>query len=326
MRRYSVRGFTLVELLVVIAIIGILVALLLPAVQAAREAARRMDCTNRLKQWALAMHNHHDTYKMFPKGGTQSPKGGYGHSFWVLLLPYIEQQSLYDQFDQKGDYSSHTGLIYSGTNQYNGTLLAGKHLEALFCPSSPLNRQVLVGSISGQSQGVLSTTYVGILGAVDHRTRLDRGGESNAHAGKGIISRGGVLLSHENKRMADITDGSSNTLVVGEQSDFCRNNAGARLDCRSDFGHCFSMGPGGAGENRHWNLTSVRYAINHKTWESPGVGDQYYGQNRPLQSAHPGGILGLLGDGSVRFISSTLPLQTLYNLANRDDGNVVSNF
>ncbi len=87
-------GFTLVELLVVIAIIGILVALLLPAVQAAREAGRRTQCTNNLKQMGLALHNHHDSLRRFPPGGDRSPVGGYGPSWMVHILPYIEQNSL----------------------------------------------------------------------------------------------------------------------------------------------------------------------------------------------------------------------------------------
>ena len=107
-RTRNERGFTLVELLVVIAIIGILIALLLPAVQAAREAARRSSCTNNLKQLALAMHNHESTYKEYPAGregcdGACNPKNGPGTSGFVYILPYIEQQNLYDQFMAEAD-------------------------------------------------------------------------------------------------------------------------------------------------------------------------------------------------------------------------------
>jgi prepilin-type N-terminal cleavage/methylation domain-containing protein/prepilin-type processing-associated H-X9-DG protein len=321
------RAFTLVELLVVIAIIGILVALLLPAVQAAREAGRRTQCLNNLKQIGIALHNYHDVRKLLPPGGEQSPAGGYGHSWYILVLPYYEQGSLYNQFDIKGTINGpHTGLVYAGTNQYNGTLMAGKAISILYCPSSPLKQFALEGSIAGTSAGVASPTYTGITGAIDSQTIVNRDSETYAHFGIGIISKDGVLVSHEPQKLARITDGTSNTIMVGEQSDFCRDAANQKLDCRSDFGHSFSMGPGGPGENRHWNVTTVRYRVNDKTWENKGVGETYYGQNRPLQSIHPGGMNGAFADGSVRFVPATIQLQTLFNLANRNDGKVVEDF
>ncbi|MFO0864181.1 MAG: DUF1559 domain-containing protein [Gemmataceae bacterium] len=317
------RGFTLIELLVVIAIIAVLIALLVPAVQKVREAAARAQCQNNLKQLGLALHSYHDTYKKFASGGTPSPAGGYGHSWIMLILPYVEQGAIYNQFDFKGVSSAHTGLIYSGTNQANGTLLAGKGISILTCPSSPLPQFVLVGSIAGSSSGVQSPSYTGVSGAVDHSSVVDRDGESNQHAPKGKLSTGGMLPSRLNQRIADCTDGTSNTIMVGEQSDWCRDAAGATFNCRSDYGHSMAMGPG---DTRTWNNTHVRYRVNDKNWSNVGVGSDFYGHNRPIQSAHTGGANVLLTDGTVRFVIDSLPLQTLYNLCNRNDNNPIGDF
>src|SRR6187551_794481 len=125
------RAFTLVELLVVIAIIGVLVALLLPAVQSAREASRRIKCSNNLKQIGLAMHNYHDTHLAFPAGARVLNN----LSWNVFILPHLEQQALYSQCDQG------TGAFNGGTNQEgpNKNILAVTRLNAYLCPSSVVN-------------------------------------------------------------------------------------------------------------------------------------------------------------------------------------------
>ncbi len=133
----------------------------------------------------------------------------------------------------------------------------------------------------------------------------------------------GRSIPYVQLRVSDIKDGMSNTLFIAEQSDYCIDSSGLQYDCRSDYGHTFPMGVN-RDDNRYFNGTSVRYAINDLHWANVGVGSASYGCNRPIQSAHPGGAMCLAGDGSVHFLSELLDLKTLYNLCNRADGNAIS--
>jgi prepilin-type N-terminal cleavage/methylation domain-containing protein len=335
----SPHGFTLVELLVVIAIIGILVALLLPAVQAAREAGRRMQCGNNLKQLGEALHNYHDTNLAFPSGCRShqiAPGWVWGHAWPVAILPYSEQRPLYDQLDLTGSTcpSKQTGLIYQSStvtyNIYNGKLVAGVGIPFLFCPSSTLDPFVLKGTIVPGALGAAGPTYTATTGAVDHYTAVNKDGQTNQHRARGIQSRGGVLLPNQFLRIGDIADGTSNTVMLGEQSGWCFDASGTKVDCRSDYGHSFMMGTTPESyinsEDRWFNTTTVRYGINHRAWNSTGVGDQYYGCNRPIQSAHPGGAQVLLSDGAVRFLGDSLALQTWFDLVNRNDAHPLPAF
>jgi prepilin-type processing-associated H-X9-DG protein len=314
-----------VELLVVIAIIGVLVALLLPAVQAAREAARRTQCSNNVKQLSLAVQNYEASNRRYPAGGMAAPKTGWtwGHTWAVCLLPFLEETAIYEKFDFKGRYSdSHqVGLVYVGYgfNEYNGTLLAGKEIPALTCPSSILDPWALVGALKNTPLGLVSPMYTAIAGAIDHKSTVNHDAETYPHAAIGRQSKGGVLIPLRFLKVANVTDGTSKTIVLGEQSDFCFDSSGGKYNCRSDFGHGFCMGVN-RDDDRYFNGTTVRYRINDKTWNQIGVGDQYYGANRPIQSAHPGGAHVAMCDGSVRFLSEATELTVLFNLSNRDDG------
>ena len=327
------RGFTLVELLVVIAIIGILIALLLPAVQAAREAARRIQCSNNLKQIGLAIHNYYSSNNAFPAACRAQSSTGWGFGWATYILPYGEQTALYDELDKTGEHggSGHqTGLVYGGKcsitgmtfhdyNEYNGRILAGVDIPYLYCPSSPLEQFVMKEKEIPGPAGVASSTYVAITGAIDHKTA------GNSTGGwQGIRSEGGVLLPHKHTAIRDITDGTTNTLMIAEQSGFCIDEDGKNQDCRSDYGHGFIMGalPATSLDDRWYNTATARYRINFNTYNATGVGF-HYSFNRPILSAHPGGAQVLMADGSVHFLNEELELQTLYNICNRDDGYTV---
>lgn len=316
-------GFTLVELLVVIAIISVLVALLLPAVQAAREAARRSKCGNNVKQIGLAMQNYLSSHQTFPIGGQWTLSGGYGHSWWVRILPYIEEESTYGAFDQR---SSVTGWLGTNGNDNNRDLLRGARFAFMKCPSSTLEDFVLQNDPPSAPAFVMSPNYTGIMGALDHPTTRDKGPTPGAY---GKISFGGVLLMNDalsNQPYqtlaigpSAIKDGLSHTMVIGEQSRWCVDSMGVKRDCRSDCGHGFPMGPGNDGWERAFNLTCVVHPIGETYYEALGVAGNC-GPNRPLQSAHGDGAQVLMADGSVHYLTGSLDIQVLYNLANRDDG------
>ena len=312
--RLPPSAFTLVELLVVITIIGILIALLLPAVQAAREAARRMQCSNNLKQVGLGLLNYENSVGALPIGSslTGNPGHAYGHSWWMRILPYLEQKALYDRFDTEAVY---TGWVGDSGNSYNRDVLRDVTIPFMICPSSSLDRFGL-NAPEHFDANVLEPDYTGISGAKDHVTTRpkDDGGVS------GHLSDGGVLLRATSVKIRDITDGTSNTMMVGEQSDWCREASGDKMDCRSDGWHGFAMGADYETE-RSFNITCVWHPVNQKSYSGWGIaGNQ--GPNRPIQSAHPGGAQVLFADGSVHFLQESLAIQILYNLANRDDGNV----
>jgi prepilin-type N-terminal cleavage/methylation domain-containing protein/prepilin-type processing-associated H-X9-DG protein len=314
----SIRGFTLVELLVVITIIGILIALLLPAVQTAREAARRAQCSNNLKQIGLALHSYHSPSNTFPAGGLSTPS--YGFSWWVRILPYIDQQAAYDQLDWKGAaYGGTLGWVGNSTtdgNLINRNLAQKLFFPIAFCPSTPLKK------IEYDPVGVFSPTYAGVSGATDHSTASDK--PTSGGVG-GRLSRGGVLISGEFISLDQITDGASNTMAVAETSDFCISSAYGETNCRSDCSHGFLMGPGNDGWQRIFNMTVVLHRLNDKTYENLGVGGNC-GPNSPIQAAHSGGANVGMADGSVQFLNESIEIQTLYNLANRDDGNIAQSF
>jgi len=340
------RGFTLIELLVVIAIIAILIALLLPAVQQAREAARRTQCKNNLKQLGLAFHNYHDTFTLFPMGvQSAGPSAAhYGPSFFAGILPYLEQANVYSRLTFNGSHPGWTGAGGGTAGNANGAQITGVSIEAFVCPSSPLDK-FIQDSNGGARQTCPS--YVGISGAVDEdktsavTPATDTDGFQNdrqlyggnccaTNSQNGYFSASGILVWNESIGLNKVTDGTSNTIMVGETSDWSIDAAGNRIDIRGGAPHGWLMGTDGSGVTSAWggpvarkfNLTSVRYAPGTKNYNLAGVHNNH-GPNNPLISAHTGGIQCVFADGHVSFISNNINLATLKAACSRDDGKIL---
>jgi len=322
------NAFTLIELLVVIAIIAVLIALLLPAVQQAREAARRTQCRNNLKQIGLALHNYHDIANQFPPA-QNGP--GHGPTMWVHILPQVEQANVYNRlsFNSSNYWFGNT----SATTIANGTALHNFVPAYMQCPSSPLPTTVNVtnnGMTTINPFAIAESSYVVIGGADNHPT-------TDTTAEHGPVGSGGVLMYQGSGSFRDMTDGSSNTIMIGEQSGWIMDGATQR-DTRSSHSLGAWLGnsttspvrprgpdsmPGGQSD-RCYNYTTVMYPINPKSYVSGNMGGAKC--NSPIQSIHSGGAHVLFGDGRVQFLSESLNLATLKNLANKDDGNVVGEY
>lgn len=329
------RGFTLVELLVVIAIIGVLIALLLPAVQQAREAARRIQCTNHLKQVGLAMHNYHDTYisKLPFNGGTtqmQSP----APSFWVRLLPFMEQSAAFDQLNFNNIATGAYLTNNIGTSSAPGTL-AILNVDGLLCPSSPLPET------ADAYPKYQYTSYVGIAGTWGQVNQAD--GSIAAINSSNFQNYNGVVINIGNGASAiglgSITDGTSNTMMVSEVSNYYydeyNNNTRQAATLRPTVGTAVANGGAWAtptsvaktADIGFQNIVGIRYPINKFNSNTlTDDGKAMGGVNMPLTSPHPGGVLCSLADGSVRFLAETINQATLVNLASRQDGQVLGEF
>jgi prepilin-type N-terminal cleavage/methylation domain-containing protein len=254
------QGFTLVELLVVIAIIGVLVALLLPAVQAAREAARRMQCSNHLKQIGLALQNYHDVFQSLPFGararcvsttgsntcpkvGNSTPQQFFGPSWFVGVLPFAEQKPLSDLIEAAG---AGLGANYADLNKATTRVAFNAHnqkIQWMLCPSSPLPQTEILQNVKNGITSVVPS-YVGISGAtsqlqnrlsteqpfLETRIKSKTGQPTKATAtgpstpSGSVQSWGGMLTPNESYGMAACIDGTSNTMLVSEKGDYFYSN------------------------------------------------------------------------------------------------------
>ncbi len=291
-------GFTLVELLVVIAIIGVLVALLLPAVQAAREAARRMKCQNHLKQIGLGLHNYHDSLTTLPPGGAgtaSTAASNDGMGFHVYILPYIEQNALLPLFDTSRPY-----------NAAPNRALGSRRVPIYTCPSAinlytENNGENPMGGAKGWT-----THYHGNMGPNDLvSNRYEVLGSTN-----GGQAKQGVLGRETKTRIAEITDGTSNTFLVGETSWTRPTNqpVGYRVWHR------------GCNTNNALACGSCRNVANGlgTVWAGGGATAGY--NNFSFGSIHPSATNFLFCDSSVRSISNNAALGVLMSTASRDGG------
>lgn len=335
------RGFTLIELLVVIAIIAILVALLLPAVQQAREAARRSQCKNNLKQIGLALHNYHDTYSAFPIG-SQAPNNK--PNWRSSVLAHIDMANVFNRLDFNAR-ASH-GFMAGNANTSMGSgydvenaVLNDLYVSVYKCPSSTASKFYTGGdppSNNGRqspnaSLGIetgMTMDYVAIAGAYSDDPTEVYGGESTQSWGTSgsRYSNNGMMVVQISTKMRDATDGLSNTMIIGEQSGLIDGK-----DYRSNYfggwtGTVAAGRNGLPGESNSWGtgINVVRNRPNPPA--APSTGNQTYLPNSPLTSEHTGGLHCLLGDGGVRFISNNISMATLRRLASKQDGLTLGEF
>ncbi|QDU59355.1 Type II secretion system protein G precursor [Planctomycetes bacterium Pan216] len=329
----SSRGFTLVELLVVIAIIGVLISLLLPAVQQARAAARRSQCQNNLKQIGVAIQNYHDSHSAFPIGeGTDTAAIGTGPScsaglrrapWTVLILPLLGQEPLYQSFDFNGQFPAISSEAPTSGANYNASQ---RGVATYHCPSFPAPDE-------------LHTNYFGVMGGGSDQPSWAHG----SWIGRAFWNNG-VLYANSNTRVRDVSDGTSKTFAFGETKYQLGPNGRSdhiRIYWSSTARACVNATPSviaavtdvpinayrGDGNTADTVFTSGS-TLNDPSFRGTVNGTQatYNLQGRSFSSAHEGGAFFAFADGSVQFISEAIDRNTYQNLAIRNDGNIVEDY
>jgi prepilin-type N-terminal cleavage/methylation domain-containing protein/prepilin-type processing-associated H-X9-DG protein len=317
------RGFTLIELLVVIAIIAVLIALLLPAVQAARAAARRIQCTNNIKQLGLATLNYESTHGIFPPGQMKmTTKPPWGITLYVNMLPFLEQQPLYNGWN----------FNYGYDNLYGTTARSATVISALLCPADiiPTN-PIQNGTTSNEWYGI--TSYGGNAGSQSH--------PFNQVTSDGIFFyTGPAAPGFSQVTIASVTDGLSNTLFFGERSHYDPNYDTFATPGWTFFSQTMGMWGWWASSSGGYGLSDVAEStyspINYVVpiaYGSPGATGlsaatftttYEYPRINAFGSLHPGGANFAMVDGSVRFIKQSIAMPTYHGLGTRAGGEVIS--
>jgi len=303
-------GFTLVELLVVIAIIGILVALMLPAVQMAREAGRRMQCSNNLKQIALALHNFEQTYGHLPPGGVSGSTSTEAHKAFriptriehgwaVFLLPYLEHQALYDTYDFRRDWRTPQNRAARETN-----------LSVFKCPSTPDEHRMDSQTFGGYGVVESAVSDYGVNNAINRSLYALRVIDEQSYR-----NPYGVMRVNQLQRFADIDDGLSNTMWIFE-------DAGRPIHWLANHTMGTRRNISGTGwANRHNEY--ITHGYNFSGTGSPGACAINCTNNNEIYSFHINGAQGIVGDGSVRFVSEAVEMRVIGRLLTRQAGEIV---
>lgn len=339
--RPAVAGFTLVELLVVIAIIGVMVGLLLPAVQAAREAARRMSCSNNLKQIGLALHNYHDTFQKFPPARVRSTNGG--RDSWTTnnigwharILSMMEQAPLYDRINWSA---------WDGATVAEHADLRIAQVPAYRCPSDPGRGAFSWVDPAGVRQvgsSLVSTdSPVNYVASIGHDAQL-----RPATTSRGFLADLSANMTNRvntgQLSMADFIDGTSNTVAVSEIIiGHPRSRVNSTLQSQaqadtvtSEANGCTNATPAtgsilqgrGISWFRGYEIASMGFTTlmtpNSRLWDCGANSNDLM---MAARSTHPGGVQATLADGSVRFVSSSINFDTWKFLGGMKDGVVVS--